>query len=508
MQKLFAPDLLIPAVRKCPACRMRQRLSFRNERKLYRRACALTGKPIISLYRLDSPFVVYDQNTWWSDQYDPFAYGQDVDFSKPFFTQLKDLHQRVPKLSVHNSRSENCEYTNYSAVNRNCYLAVGALGAEDCLYSYRVFYSKNIIDSFGLSRCELCYECSQGADLYQCVYATNCQSSSNLFLCDDCIGCRDCFGCVNLRNQHYCIFNQRVSAEEYRQRVGSLRSDLALARDAFRRLRGISPVRCSYTVNCEDSFGDQLRNCRRCHNAFFIYDSEDVLHSRNGDNNRDCADINFGDNCELQFQAANLEKNYRVAFAALAWYMSDSFYVLSCFNSKHLFGCCGMKKNEYCILNQQYSPADYETMVRKIVSHMTETGEWGCFFPQSMSPFLFNETVAAEVFPLSEGECVSRGYNAGSAVLGPESRCEDGAWPSCKSCGRSFRIISQEKKFYSDMLLALPDSCPDCRHAQRIMQRRPMELRPASCAQCAKSILTSAPAGEVLCEECFTGMSE
>ena len=38
---------------------------------------------------------------------------------------------------------------------------------------------------------------------------------------------------------------------------------------------------------------------------------------------------------------------------------------------------------------------------------MKMTGEWGEFFPHEMSPFGYNETVAAEYFPLTRKEALS-----------------------------------------------------------------------------------------------------
>ena len=502
MRKVFAPPFTVPAVTKCPDCRMRQRLSFRNERKLYRRNCALSGKQIISVYRPESPYLVYDQNVWWSDAYDPLSYGRAFDFTRPFFEQLDELHRAVPKLSIHNAKSENCDYTNYSTENRNCYLIVGGLEAQDCMYCYRVFYSKNCSDSFGISRSELLYECVQGADLYRCAYATNCYSSSNLFLCDDCIGCHDCFGCAQLRNQKYCIFNESFEPEVYQQKVRELRANVPSARATYARLLATLPVRSTYKINCEDVRGDQVRNCRRCSDVYFMYDSEDVSHSRNGDGNRDCVDCNFCDNCELQYQATNLEKNYRVAFSALAWYVSDSFYVLSCFNSKNLFGCCGMKKHERCILNAQYSSGEYQTMLTKIAVHMQDTGEWGKYLPATLSPFLFSETVAAELFPLSEQECNERGYAAGVPVVEAPGNQNTAAARLCRQCSRAFRIIPQEEAFYESLNLSPPEVCPDCRHRERLLRRRPMELRAATCAYCENELVTTAPSGEVICEDC------
>ena len=40
----------IPSPTLCPDCRQQRRLSFRNERKLYKRKCDATGKDIVSIY--------------------------------------------------------------------------------------------------------------------------------------------------------------------------------------------------------------------------------------------------------------------------------------------------------------------------------------------------------------------------------------------------------------------------------------------------------------------------
>ena len=49
----FYQDLGVPTPTLCPAERQRRRLSFRNERSLYRRRCDGTGKTIISMYSPD-----------------------------------------------------------------------------------------------------------------------------------------------------------------------------------------------------------------------------------------------------------------------------------------------------------------------------------------------------------------------------------------------------------------------------------------------------------------------
>ncbi len=72
----------IPTPKLCPDCRQQRRLSFRNERKLYKRKCDATGKNIVSIYSPGKPYKVYNSDFWWSDSWDAMDYGKDFDFNK------------------------------------------------------------------------------------------------------------------------------------------------------------------------------------------------------------------------------------------------------------------------------------------------------------------------------------------------------------------------------------------------------------------------------------------
>ena len=52
----------IPVPTLCPDCRQQNRLTRRNERKLYQRKCDLTGSSVISIYSADLGYKVYDVN--------------------------------------------------------------------------------------------------------------------------------------------------------------------------------------------------------------------------------------------------------------------------------------------------------------------------------------------------------------------------------------------------------------------------------------------------------------
>ena len=510
----------IPASSFCPSCRKQQRLAFRNERSLYQRTCSKTGNSIISIYSPDKPYTVYAQPVWWSDEFEPRDYGRAFDFSRPFFEQYAELDLAVPKLAVLNAKSENCDYTNYSCENKNCYLLVGGLGAEDCYYGYRIFYCRDVVDSYDLYRCELCYECSQSTELFDCRHCRNCHSSSNLLLCEDCVGCHNCLGCVNLRQKNYCFFNEQVSAEAYKEHMAELGANLQQASQQFSAFRRTQPYRAQYQINCEAAAGDFLLHCKRCNDAFVLKNSEDCSFASHGENNRDCQDCNYFDNSELQYFCTNLEKNYRAAFGALVWYTSDSYYVTSCFNSNHLFGCSGMKKHAFCVLNKEYPPAEYEHLVARIIEHMKHTGEWGRYFPAAVAPFSYNESTAADYFPLSRDEALRRGYSwketpraaaEGEAYRVPSSINEVSdeivkAALCCNSCGKNYRVVQQELRFYRKMDAAVPSRCPNCRHLARMESTNPHQLWQRSCARCSNTVLSSySPqrAAAVYCGSCY-----
>ena len=115
----------LPLPTLCPDERLRRRLVRRNERKIYKDKCDLTGKPIISLYSSDKPYKVYSQDVWWSDDWDPKEYDRDYDFNRPFFDQFYELQLAVPRLSLMNMKTENSEYCNATGWNKNCYLVFG-----------------------------------------------------------------------------------------------------------------------------------------------------------------------------------------------------------------------------------------------------------------------------------------------------------------------------------------------------------------------------------------------
>ena len=139
----------IPSPSHCYECRQRRKLSWRNERTLYHRTCDASGERIMSVYRPDGPFKVYDFNHWFSDSWSACEYGVAYDPSRSFFEQFAELQKRVPLPSLFvDGSSENCDFTNLSKYNRNCYLMFAGNENEDCYYSTYLQRNRDIVDCF------------------------------------------------------------------------------------------------------------------------------------------------------------------------------------------------------------------------------------------------------------------------------------------------------------------------------------------------------------------------
>ena len=85
----FYEKIKVPPPTFCWRCRYIRRLLDRNEYNFYKRKCDATGKDVISIYRPDAPFPVYEQEYWKSDKFDATQYGRDFDFARTFFEQYE-----------------------------------------------------------------------------------------------------------------------------------------------------------------------------------------------------------------------------------------------------------------------------------------------------------------------------------------------------------------------------------------------------------------------------------
>lgn len=522
----------LPPPSHCPPCRWQRRLAFRNERALFRRTCDFTGRSIVSIYPPGTKFPVYNILDWIGDAWDATSFGRPFDFSRPFFDQYKEMADNVPhfNLSISPDRDENAEFTNCATDSKNCYLISQAEWNEDCYYSRGINHCKNCSDCLRVDRCELCYEGINLSLCYRCLFCQDCDNCNECYFSTSLRGCKNCFGCHNLFQKQYYFFNEPLSRQDWEARFRAFQfsnKKIEELKDASEKLRLTTPHRFARVFQCEDASGDHLMNCL---NAIECYDSRDLEHcmfvSEVQNGAKYCQDYSIcGVDTELLYECVGCGYSaYHLLFCSAVWSnVAELLYCESCGPGvQHCFGCFGLRRKEYCVLNQQYTRAEYEQLISRVIAHMKDTGEWGEFFPPWVSADDYNNTIANDYFPLAREEVLQRGWNwyeepeARTKVPAQEIKLPEMSVDTsdadletalfCERTKKPFKIIRQELRLLQQLALPLPRFHPETRHADRVQRRNPRQLWKRLCANCSSSIDTTyAPdrPERVYCERCY-----
>jgi hypothetical protein len=514
----------VPLPTLCASERHRRRLAHRNERKIYNDVCDLTGKPMISLYSPDKDFKVYSPDAWWGDDWDPRDYGQDYDFEKPFFEQFAELTKKVPRLALMNKQGVNSDYCNITIGNKNCYLIFGGDYNEDSMYSLFNMHCRDTSDGYWVNNSELAYDSIDCINCYNIKYCQNANGCSDGTFLFECRNCQNCFGCVGLNGKKYHIFNKAYSKEEYEKKMKDYRLDswnaVQKLKKEFAEFKLTFPHRFANIVNAENCSGADIAKAKNCDNCYRVEDVEDMKDVYLSINAKDLmSSDHVGHGGELYYEMLGSIEGYNNALCVFVWMSSNVFYSSMVDSCHDLFGCISMRRNEYCILNKQYTKAKYEEMVPKIIEHMKSNGEWGEFFPISISPFAYNESVAQDFFPMTKDEILAKEWKwmdeevreigVGTEVPDSILDVDDGVIGKalvCEKTGRPYQIIETELAFYKKMGVPVPRWAPETRHQARIAMMNPIQTWKRECAKCGAGIETSyAPERPeiVYCEECY-----
>ncbi len=517
----------IPPPNSCAMCRMQHRLAFRNEHHLYKRKSDLSGREIISIYSPDKPFIVYDQPEWWNDKWDAINLGKDIDWNAPFFTQYGDLYRTVPRISMFNVQSENSDYCNQAIGNRNCFLSFAVRDCDSVLYGAYCTKLKNCCDVAFCHTSELLYDCTDTYESYNGQHlhrSINCTDSQYLY---DCMGCKNCIGCAGLRNKEFHVFNAPVQAQEYRALLQSIQQDPAVRREVEKHFDQVmlrTPRNSAWIKNGEQVTGDNIKNAKNCANCFDVFDLEDCSDCTWIFDSRDCKDCYGMGSSELTYDSIGVVNASQTLWSIGASSVSNCIYTDLCISCKNCFGCISLKNKEHCIFNKQYSKMEYEEIVPRLIKFMQSKGEWGMFFPSSLSPYGYNETVAHEEVPLTPQKATESGFSWSRYEMSKQDvkqTISASMLPiaindvsddvlhcaiSSEETQRPFRITQQELQFYRNQRIPLPHLHPDERHLHRMALRNPRKLWKRNCAKCSREIQTTYQPSRpeiVHCETCY-----
>jgi len=495
--------LSIPPPELCPECRQKMRLRFQNERNLYGRQCDLCKKDIIAVYPRDTVGPVYCPECWWSDKWNAFDYGLDIEWSKNIASYWRKLLSNVPKLSLVSLNSENTVYAHDAENNKNCYLVFTTINSEDSLYLSDSIKMRNCIDCFGSANCELCYNVISGEDCYNCFHCIHCYQISFSYFCYDCQNCSNCFGCFNINHKEYHIFNKPYEKEVYEKQIAIYKERMKTWQgyeevwDEVKEFWQTQPHKyaANVSLNCT---GDFLANSKNCEESFNVVYSLDCKYIYDCVDMKDSQDCNISGHAELIYNCQSCSGFMNICCSFCA-HSSNLYYCDHCFNCTNCFGCVGLTHQNYCIYNKQYSQEEYEKLIPRIIDQMKSN--WGEFFPSEIAPISELDCVINDFFPASTDKRIDTIVK--EAKVYPE--VVDNKM-QCIACNKDFLIIKQEQVFYQTHQLPFPPLCPTCRHRRRIQQRNPRILYSRKCNKCGQPVTSTFAESnpvQIYCEKCY-----
>jgi len=521
----FYEKIKVPSPTFCPGCRRQRRMAWRNFINFYHRKSILTGKNVLSVYSPESGVPVMSPKEWHTDDWDPHKYGVDYDFSKSFFEQYADLLKRVPKPAMDNDDgllSKNCEYTSDFAMGKDCYLVIKAWKLENVMYSFYVVNSRDLIDvntSFGKD--EENYETINTKQCYKCRNIIDCQGCVESLFSFDLRNCNNCFMCTGLRGKSYCYKNKEVGKEKYLEILNSYNlhthSGTEKAQIEFNSIYRGHPKKAIRMVNCSNSIGDLLFNCNNCQHCFCVLDSENSSYCTFADGVKDSLDADASGGSELAYESDLAAFCSRIIGSYSAWNCQDSAYLNQVYRSKNCFGCTGLKDAKYCILNKQYKKEDYFDMVEKIKKHMNEFPfidsvgriyKYGDFLPIELSYFGYNDSVANDLYEMSQNEIEDNHYvfqenkikdnvsDAIDSILLPDSihDINDDILNKVlisKGTKRQYKITEDELNFYKKNNIPIPRESFYERYERRFKLATSFKLYKSKSSKSGVDILTS-----------------
>jgi len=554
----FYEKIKVPPPTFCPECRVIRRMLHRNEHTLYKRLCDKTGVPLISIFSKENNVRVYDQKYWESDVFKAEEYNIDLDCSKTFFEQWKELLKLVPFPSVVLQVCFDSPFNHYCTDLNNCY------------YCFRTHRSKNVLYSYNsreLMECSDCFDVNKSNYLYECVDVHNSELSmyiergdhiSRSYFLYNCRNCVDCFMSSNLSGKQYYFRNKKLTRDEYIESIKSIEIDsyevIQKLTDEFYLMKEKTLQKGSMNINIINSSGLYLRECKNVKNSFYARLCENTRYGYYSNRFQDSYDIYAGSGNEMTYETAGVGHNSNVFFSSQTTESFNAFYSTYCDYCKNIFGCIGLQNKEYCILNKQYTKEEYEELVPKIIKHMNDMPyidakgrvyKYGEFFPPELSPFAYNETIAQDYFPLTKEEILSKGYrwidpvdhiheptllakevpdkiqNISESICDEIIQCEDFTknehiYGCNLHCSSAFRITKLEFDLYKKLNIPIPHKCPQCRFYRRLKTRSSLTIFNRNCmcdkenhnhkGKCEVEFETSfAPDSPevVYCEDCY-----
>jgi hypothetical protein len=413
---------------------------------------------------------------------------------------------------------------------------------EECMFGYQFTNSKECLNSASILESIKIFDSS---NVFKCFNIFG-SISNNRFCYDsyflrDCEGAHHCFGAVNIKNGSYIFMGQKLSEEDYKNKLKEI--DLGSYKEyifwknkteEYFKKNIPQPNWETHSNNITGSYVFKSKNCKECYDVTGCEDSKYLMLIKEGQV-RDCFDYtDWGNSVSLIYDSVVVgELASSVKFSNhCSTNINNIEYCKLQLGGSDCFGCVSMRKKKYCILNKQYSKEEYLRLREKIIKHMNDmpyidkTGKiykYGEFFPMEFSPHAYNNSYANFLFPkiknqvenlklrwrdhcfekypitIDYSEIPDNIKNTTEEILKEVIKCS--------TCPRGYRVAKQELDLAKKLNVPLSRQCPFCRIEEKVKKWvSQMKQVDRICDQCSvefKTHYSKDEAPKIYCKDCY-----
>ena len=320
----------------------------------------------------------------------------DYDFDIGFFNNFNNLFQSIDLWNICYWWNENSDYADMIFNSKKSYISFIVINnCENVLYSVSVKDNcKDVINWLSIwDSSNIIYQSAWILKSFKIFYSRYIINSSNVWFSSNLIWCSECIFCDDLENQKYCINNKQLEKEEYLKQKEEILKSKKNFYNYFNKVKKIwknlvsENVDWNYIVNSENIekwyYCSNVNTWRNLILVWWVDWDENMYDTFTG-----WAPYWNEFYWVMWANGDNLYNSVSITLSSNIFY---SFFLQNC---SFCIWCVGLKNKSYCILNKQYSKDEWEKLADEIFSQMDKDWILWVFFPWSLNPFYFNDTVA------------------------------------------------------------------------------------------------------------------
>ncbi|MFA5916888.1 MAG: hypothetical protein WC850_01485 [Candidatus Gracilibacteria bacterium] len=325
-------------------------------------------------------------------------YGVDYDFSKNIFENIRLLKQKTdfPNLSTYGG-AENCDFADTTHNTKNAYLTFGATwDNENILYSSCI--KGKCVDVFNSVMVQDCseniYFCNGIIKGYKIFYSKFIMNSNNIWFSRNLNGCSECIFCDSLDNKKYCIKNKQLDEKIYFEEKEKILKNKNSFLDIYNKIP--SDGKNFGSTDVEGNFIINSQNVSNGHLVYQVKNGNNLVIVGSEVGNENMFDIFTGgsSNSSDMYGCCMTGTTQNIYIGESIGMSSNIYYSFNIQDCSFCHGCIGLKNKSFCILNKQYTKEEWYELTDKIFAQMERDGILGEFFPGSLNPLYFNDTMA------------------------------------------------------------------------------------------------------------------